>query len=89
MGIYFQLMHPLYTGRPSAIFRPMYPCPPMITSPETVLQALKALKPNIVFVVPSILEVWIHENDAIEFLKTLDLIVGIYSLALNCSLMMF
>jgi acyl-coenzyme A synthetase/AMP-(fatty) acid ligase len=77
MGVSFQLLHPLYTGRPSGIFRPMYPHPPPVPSPETILEALKALKPSIAFVVPSILEIWIHDHDAVEFLKTVDTIVRI------------
>jgi hypothetical protein len=76
MGVYFQLMHPLYTGRPSAMFAPTYPRLPTITSPETIMQALKALKPNVAFVVPSILEAWIHDHEAVEFLKTIDVIVS-------------
>jgi acyl-CoA synthetase (AMP-forming)/AMP-acid ligase II len=76
IGVYFQLMQPLYAGRPSGLFRPTYPYPPTIASPETILQAFKALKPNVALVVPSILETWIHEPEAVQFLKTIDLIVS-------------
>jgi hypothetical protein len=76
MGVIFQLIYPLYTGRPAANFTPTYPRPPTITTPETVLEALEALKPNYAFVVPSLLEVWVHDRDAIKFLKSLDMIVG-------------
>jgi acyl-coenzyme A synthetase/AMP-(fatty) acid ligase len=89
MGVIFQLIHPLYTGRPSAVFRPTYPRPPTIISPETILKALKALKPNFIFVVPSILEVWIHDHDAVKFLKTIDVIVSTDSPSLNRSLIIF
>jgi acyl-coenzyme A synthetase/AMP-(fatty) acid ligase len=75
MGVLFQLMQPLYAGRTTAVFRPTYPRPPTITTPETVLEALKALRPNVAFVVPSLLEAWSHDRDAVEFLKTLDNIV--------------
>jgi acyl-coenzyme A synthetase/AMP-(fatty) acid ligase len=80
MGVLFQLMQPLYAGRTTAVFRPTYPRPPTITTPETVLEALKALRPNVAFVVPSLLEAWIHDHDAVKFLKTLDNIVSIYPL---------
>jgi hypothetical protein len=77
MGIFFQLMYPLYTGRPGAMFRPTYPRAPPVTSPGTVLEALEAVKPNYVFVVPSLLEAWVHDPHAVNFLKSLDMIVSI------------
>jgi hypothetical protein len=76
VGIWVHLLHPLYTGRPAGIFRPMAPRPPPISSPETILAALKALKPTAAFVIPSLLEAWYHDPDAVAFLKTIDEVVS-------------
>ena len=74
MGV-SQLIHPLYTGRPTVIFRPAYPRPPMVTSPQTVLDTLKAVRANGAFVVPSILEAWAHDPATVDYLKTLNILV--------------
>jgi hypothetical protein len=74
MGV-SQLMHPLYTGRPTVIFRPTYPRPPTVTSPQTVLDTLKAVRAGGAFVVPSLLETWVHDQAAVDYLKTLNILV--------------
>jgi hypothetical protein len=56
-GTLLQLVHPLYTGRPVALFAPQHPRPPAPVTPENVLAALRATRANVVFVVPSLLEV--------------------------------
>jgi hypothetical protein len=77
MGVWMHLMHPLYTGRPSGIFRPTYPDPPIVTSPATILAALQKLKPTSTMVIPSILEQWSHDVETIQYLKTIDDIVSV------------
>jgi acyl-coenzyme A synthetase/AMP-(fatty) acid ligase len=85
MGIWMHFVHPLYTGRPSGIFKPMYPRPPLASSPMSMLAALKELKPTATLIIPSILESWAHDAEAIEYLKTLDSIVSALTiLALTC-----
>jgi hypothetical protein len=70
------LVYPLYTGRPSAIFRPAYPRPAFVSSPAAILAALKELKPTATLVMPSVLESWSHNVEAIKYLQTLDGLVG-------------
>jgi hypothetical protein len=57
LGLHTQLFHPLFTGRPAAIFPPQYPEPPIVPSPVSVLDGLKRTKSHAVWVVPSLLEV--------------------------------
>lgn len=57
MGIFLQLFYPLFTGRPTAIFAPAYPRPPVVVSPDSTIQAMKQTNVNITIVVPSFLEV--------------------------------
>jgi hypothetical protein len=52
-----QLIFPLITGRPTALFEPQYPQPPTMATPTTILKALQATNANVVAVVPSMLEV--------------------------------
>jgi hypothetical protein len=75
MGVWLHLMYPLYSGRPSGIYRPTYPAPPPVFSPATILEALKALKPTSSVVLPSILEEWVHDATAVEVVKNMNEIV--------------
>lgn len=75
MAVAMQLLLPLYTGQPSAIFRPMFPQPPTVTTPAAILAALQAVQATTAFTVPSIIESWIHDQDALKYLSTLDQLV--------------
>jgi hypothetical protein len=86
VGVWMHFMHPLYTGRPSGIFRPTYPRPPVVASPMTILETLKALKPTDTRVMPSILEAWAHDPAAIRYLKTLNEIVSTLAMPVLISL---
>jgi hypothetical protein len=57
MGLYFQLFHPLYTGRTAAIFKPMYLAPATLPTPAAVLKATKESKADGLFAAPAFLEV--------------------------------
>jgi hypothetical protein len=72
--------YPLYAGRPSGIFRPTYPQPPLLPSPATILAALKELKPTATITIPSILESWARDPEAVKYLKTLDNIVSTFTM---------
>jgi hypothetical protein len=47
----------------------------MVTSPQTVLDTLKAVRANGAFVVPSLLEAWVHDPAIVDYLKTLSILV--------------
>lgn len=57
MGIYSHVFYPLFTGRPIAIFAPTYPQPPVVSAPDVALKAMRQTKSNVIFVVPTFLEV--------------------------------
>jgi acyl-CoA synthetase (AMP-forming)/AMP-acid ligase II len=75
-GIWMHLVYPLYSGRPSGILRPTFPLPPPVSSPAVILAALKSLKPTATLIMPSILESWAHDAEAVKYLKTIDEIVS-------------
>jgi hypothetical protein len=57
MGFWFQIMHPLLTGRPTAIFEPQYPQAPVLATLATTIDGIIRTKSTAVFVVPAFLEV--------------------------------
>jgi acyl-CoA synthetase (AMP-forming)/AMP-acid ligase II len=81
VGVWMHFMYPLYVGRPSGIFRPTYPRPPLVSSSATILAALQDLKPTATLVMPSILESWAHDVEAVKYLQTLDEIVSALTMA--------
>jgi hypothetical protein len=57
MGLYSLLLHQLFTNLPVAIFPPRYPEPPVVPTLVTILDGLAKTNANVLFVVPSLLEV--------------------------------
>jgi hypothetical protein len=57
MGMLFHLLYPLLTGYPTAMYRPRFPSPPVVTAPDVALASLRSVGADIVFVVPAFLEV--------------------------------
>jgi acyl-coenzyme A synthetase/AMP-(fatty) acid ligase len=57
MGFWFQLMHPLMTGLPVALFSHQHPAPPVLPTPATVIDAIRKTKATTVYSVPAFLEV--------------------------------
>jgi hypothetical protein len=74
--VWTHFVYPLYSGRPSGIFRPAYPAPPPVLSPATILEATKAMNPTVTMVIPSILEAWSRDPEAVAYLATLQEIVS-------------
>jgi hypothetical protein len=58
MGFWFQLMHPLLTGYPIALFEVKHPEAPVLPSPAVVIDAIRRTKATTVYLVPSFLEVF-------------------------------
>jgi acyl-CoA synthetase (AMP-forming)/AMP-acid ligase II len=76
LGIWMHFFYPFYTGRPVGVFRPTAPRPPPVASPTTIMAALKVLKPTMTMVIPSLLEAWIHDKDAVACLKAMGSVVS-------------
>lgn len=57
MGILTQVMAPLVSGQPVAVYEPKYPAPPVIPNPQNLLDATRICGCNAVMTVPSFIEV--------------------------------
>jgi hypothetical protein len=75
MGIIFHLLLPIMTGKPGAMFAPMHPDPPQVTSPMSILEAIKAVGATAVVTVPSVLEELSHDDSVVKYLRTLTHVV--------------
>jgi acyl-coenzyme A synthetase/AMP-(fatty) acid ligase len=58
MGFCFQLLFPLYTGRPVALFEPQFPNLPVLPSPAVVLDAMRRSQATAACLIPAFLEVF-------------------------------
>jgi hypothetical protein len=56
-SMWLHLLSPLYSGRPATFYRPVHPSPPVLISPETLLEALRRTNAVATLAFPSILEV--------------------------------
>jgi len=65
-----------------AVFQPQ--TPPQLPSPDVLLRSIKEDKVSMIVTIPSFLEAWALEEDAISILKGLSFIVSVYpALRLN------
>ncbi|KAF5393844.1 hypothetical protein D9757_000419 [Collybiopsis confluens] len=77
-GTCFQVLSPLYGIITTAILPPTVTKPgaiPVTVTPETVLDAAKVLKPTFMITVPTFLHTWAQSDNAVEFLRTLNLLM--------------
>jgi hypothetical protein len=63
MGFFWQLLYPLVTGNPVAIFTPQHPNPPIIPTPSLLLESFIQSNVKAAFVVPAFLEVHPSTSD--------------------------
>jgi hypothetical protein len=76
MGIYYLLLHQLFTNLPVAIFPPQYPEPPVVPTSVTILDGLAKTHANVLFVVPSVLEVCLCSVSFMNINSSLHLSCG-------------
>ncbi|KAH9932151.1 hypothetical protein B0H21DRAFT_699704 [Amylocystis lapponica] len=75
MGVIFQLLSPLATGQFSAVFAPRAPAPPLVPTPQIILEAARLTRPNAMVGVPTFFETWAHNDEDIKFLASRDVVV--------------
>lgn len=83
MGFCFQVLLPLYGLITTAVFAPTVTKPdalPIITTPESVLEAAKIVKPTCMMTVPTLFNSWSQSDDAVKFLSTLRFVVSLFQL---------
>ncbi|KAH9928993.1 hypothetical protein B0H21DRAFT_700203 [Amylocystis lapponica] len=71
IGLCYQLLVPLLSGYPSALFAPCAPAPPVVPNTENILEASRITGVTALLNVPTFLEEWAQDDNAIEYLKTL------------------
>lgn len=79
MGVFLQVLLPLYGPITTAIFAPTVIKPedvPPIGNPETVLECVRATKCQGLVVLPTFLHSWSQSPEAVDVLKTLMFVVS-------------
>ena len=71
-GIQLQLLSPLMSGFPIGIYTPKAPAPPIVPSPQNILDACKAVGVTSLPMVPALLEAWSQNDAAVAYLATLE-----------------
>lgn len=74
-GWFSQQSIPLGTGSSIMLWAPNGSSPPLPT-PEMALQTARRGDPAVVWVVPSFLVTWMHSTEAVEYLKSRELVVN-------------
>ncbi|KAG8854181.1 hypothetical protein FRB96_007737 [Tulasnella sp. 330] len=69
MGVFGLMYGPLGSGLISSVFKPYGP--PIAPSPDAVLHGLRATKSDMTLVVPTFLEMWSDDEEAVKYLATL------------------
>ncbi|KAF8655498.1 hypothetical protein AX16_003028 [Volvariella volvacea WC 439] len=75
LGLYVQLMTPIYSGAIMAVYPPTALQPgqlPLIASPENVLEHAQKTKSREIIILPSFIQAWAQSPELIEKLKAYD-----------------
>ncbi|KIK65753.1 hypothetical protein GYMLUDRAFT_240230 [Collybiopsis luxurians FD-317 M1] len=78
MGFCYHVLSPLYGPLTTAILPPIVTKPsavPIPVTPETILNAAKVIQPTCMMAVPTFLHSWAQSDDAMEFLRTVRLLM--------------
>ncbi|KAG6812313.1 hypothetical protein H0H93_013889, partial [Arthromyces matolae] len=74
LGIYLQILFPLFSLNPVAVYPPMVTSmemTPMMPNPENIIDHAARTKCDGMMVIPALLQAWAQSPKAIEFLKSL------------------
>ncbi|KAJ3715279.1 hypothetical protein DFJ43DRAFT_1007325 [Lentinula guzmanii] len=74
MGFSLQILMPLYGLITTGVFAPTMTQPdavPIVATAETVLEAVKSLKPDCMMIPPTFLNNWAQSDDAVEVLRSM------------------
>ncbi|KAJ6611012.1 hypothetical protein B0H10DRAFT_1953401 [Mycena sp. CBHHK59/15] len=77
LGMYGQLLRPLYGGICAAVYPPVARSPnalPVFPSPDNILDHAQKTKCNGITVIPALLATWSNSPDAVAYLKNLHLV---------------
>ncbi|KAJ3555784.1 hypothetical protein NM688_g2384 [Phlebia brevispora] len=74
IGVWMQIIAPLTSGQPIALYPPQYPAPPVVPNADNVLEYSKLTGCTGVPAVPSFVEYWAQTPSAVEYLASLDVV---------------
>ncbi|TRM56543.1 hypothetical protein BD626DRAFT_519015 [Schizophyllum amplum] len=77
MGVFSQILTPLYGGAATAVFEPVAKTPhdvPPPPTPDHQLSAARACGCTVLVMVPAYLQIWATDPDAVDFLKSLQVV---------------
>lgn len=86
LGIYFQLLAPLYGIVPACVYPPVTTSEgalPVLPTPENILEHARANKVNAIATVPAHLQSWSMSIETVEYLKTLEYLVPAHLIELS------
>ncbi|GLB33171.1 putative acetyl-CoA synthetase-like protein [Lyophyllum shimeji] len=78
LGVYMQLMNPLYGIVPISVFPPTATSSellPATPSPQNILEHVKLTKSNALMIIPTLLQLWHNSSAAVELLKSLEFVI--------------
>ncbi|CAL1703594.1 unnamed protein product [Somion occarium] len=74
MGIYVQFYQPLTTGGFVGLYTPQEPAPPVVPTPQNLLNVMKVTGCSEAGVVPAFIEAWAQSPETIEYLASLKVL---------------
>jgi hypothetical protein len=79
LGIYTQLLHTVYCGAVVSLYPPTVFSPkdlPIAPTSDNILEHLQRNGCMGLVIIPSIVQMWSHSQEAIDYLKTLVIVVS-------------
>jgi acyl-coenzyme A synthetase/AMP-(fatty) acid ligase len=77
-GLCVQFFRPVLCGKVAMMYPPMEPAPPMLPTPDNIIEHAHRTGANSMLAVPSFVEAWAGSPKAIEYLKTLEFVVSLH-----------
>ncbi|KAI0698146.1 hypothetical protein BC835DRAFT_1413279 [Cytidiella melzeri] len=71
MGLLLQIIEPLATGQPAALFTPQEPLAPVIPTADKVLNLCRVTNCNAMPSVPAFIDAWSQSEESLKYLATL------------------
>ncbi|KAF7430338.1 hypothetical protein PC9H_006043 [Pleurotus ostreatus] len=78
LGIYFQVLCPIFAGVTAGVYPPTMTsasATPIMPTPDNILDHARRVQCDVIVVLPTLLQIWSHSPDTLEYLKSLYLIV--------------
>jgi len=79
MGIYTQVIYPLYCLNCIGVFPPTVVSKasfPIMATPANILEHTARTKSNAIITVPAFIQIWAQSKESIDLLKTLEFVVS-------------